>query len=133
MERKIRQFVLDGTLHSIVLNPMPPNHRAIIHQLARAFSLKSKSQGKDNERHTVLTRTPDTQYRYFRIESCMRRVTRQNPKMLWHADGKRGGKNKGKGRGGSGSAPEKPLKVVGEDAPAVQSSNIGHRMLEKMG
>lgn len=102
MERKIREFVQDGTLHSITLRPMPPHHRAIVHQLARSFFIKSKSQGKDENRRTVLTMTPEARYRPSRVNSCVYRMARQNPKMNWgHERGKKGGKGgKGKGRGG---------------------------------
>ena len=56
--RDMRQFVGDiGGPRTLSLLPMDPKQRKSVHELALAFKLKSKSQGKGAARFTTLTKT----------------------------------------------------------------------------
>jgi hypothetical protein len=109
--------------------------RKLVHELANAFNLKSKSAGTGNKRFPVLYRTSRTlAYSESTFDSVEARISRRFlPRM--DVGGKRaGGASKG-GRGGFGNAAVsyKDGDVVGASAPELGVENRGRAMLEKMG
>lgn len=109
--------------------------RKVVHELANAFNLKSKSAGNDNKRFPVLYRTsrtlPYVERMFDAIESKISR--RFLPRM--DVGSKRGSGPSRGGRGGFGStaASYRDGDVVGASAPELGAENRGRAMLEKMG
>ncbi|ORX67038.1 G-patch-domain-containing protein, partial [Linderina pennispora] len=119
------------------LQPLNTFERRIVHILASEFNVKSKSKGGKSNRMPVLTRTKNT---------CRPKNMKRINKLLllWDEGGLipeywSGGRKASWDRapnprkGKSGSATPTKKKLVGEGAPVVGESNIGHQMLKQMG
>ncbi|KAJ2159379.1 squalene synthetase-like protein [Coemansia sp. RSA 552] len=143
--RRMDMLLQSDDLGSMWLQPMGKRERQIVHVLAREYKIKSKSHGSGVRRTPVLTTTPDS----FRPTN-RRRIEKI---LLLHEEGgllpeewlggpsdrfsqgnKKGkGRNKNKGGGSAAAAAAASGKLVGENAPEVGASNIGHKMLQQMG
>jgi len=118
----MRAFVLDiGGAPMLALPPMEKRTRKLVHDLATAFNLKSKSEGNGKARFTTLTRT---------TMSGVRVDERKIARILGKPDGG-GGKSKGKAPGGK--IRPRDGEVVGGAAPKIDGSNLGFQMLAGMG
>ncbi|CAG8971403.1 hypothetical protein HYALB_00006953 [Hymenoscyphus albidus] len=129
----IKEF-LKGNDSTLLLVPMDKANRKIVHELANAFNLKSKSVGKGDQRFPVLYRTRGTRFysesMFDNVESKLAR--RFLPRM--DVGGKRGPRpvHGGGGYGGA-AASYRDGDVVGGSAPELGVENKGRAMLEKMG
>jgi hypothetical protein len=108
--------------------------RKVVHELANAFNLKSKSAGNGNKRFPVLYRTQRTfsfsETRFAAIESRLTR--RYLPRMDLRG---RNSVLKQSSRGGISNAAVsyRDGDIVGGSAPELGIENKGRAMLEKMG
>lgn len=110
--------------------------RKVVHELANAFKLKSKSAGNGNKRFPVLYRTSDTtspsEVEFAAIEARIARRylprTDLRGRNTWSA-------SKRPGRGGfvSAGVSYRDGDIVGGSAPELGIDNKGRAMLEKMG
>lgn len=113
--------------------------RKVVHELANAFKLKSKSHGDGNKRFPILIRTSKTSaYVERTFVDVEERLTRRYlPRM--DASGKRtGAAGRRSGRGGAGGFNSAAVSyrdgdIVGGSAPELGIENKGRAMLEKMG
>jgi G-patch domain/R3H domain len=110
--------------------------RKVVHELANAFNLKSKSAGSGNKRFPVLYRTSQrTSFSEVKFAAVEARLTRRFlPRMDLR------GRNttstlKRSGRGGfaSTAVSYRDGDIVGGSAPELGIENKGRAMLEKMG
>ncbi|KAJ1953756.1 squalene synthetase-like protein [Linderina pennispora] len=135
--QRLEALTRDADVDTIWLQPLNTFERRIVHILASEFNVKSKSKGGKSNRMPVLTRTNKT---------CRPRNMKRINKLLllWDEGGLipeywSGGRKASWDRtpnprkGKSGSATPTKKKMVGEGAPAVSESNIGHQMLKQMG
>jgi len=107
LEELIREFVEDiGGKDSLVLPPMDKQTRANVHQLATAFHLKSKSQGKGDGRFTTLFRTSrtGTGIKEWKVEKLV--YGRQRKGLTRHREGDE----------------------VGKSAPKIGEGNLGFKL-----
>ena len=125
-------------MQSLALPPMDKADRKVVHELANAFNLKSKSAGGGNSRFPVLYRTSRTSvYTEGRFNTVQTRLTRRFlPRM--DVSGKRSGvvsKRSARGGGGANNAAVsyRDGDIVGGSAPELGIENRGRAMLEKMG
>lgn len=106
--------------------------RKVVHELANAFNLKSKSAGNGTKRFPILYRTArTTRFVERQFDAAEARISR---KYLPRMDG--GGKGKSSARGGGGfnaGVSYRDGDVVGGSAPELAADNKGRAMLEKMG
>lgn len=111
--------------------------RKVVHEIANAFNLKSKSAGEGTNRFPVLYRTSRTlPYVERMFDAVSSKSTRRFlPRM--DVGGKRaGGGSKGFSRGGgfgNAGVSYRDGDVVGASAPELGAENRGRAMLEKMG
>jgi R3H domain/G-patch domain len=119
------------------LPPMDKADRKVVHELASAFNLKSKSAGNGNNRFPILTRTSRTSvYVERNFNAIEERLSR---KFLPRRDvgGKKTGTGvkrvKGGGSFNNASVSYRDGDVVGGSAPELGAENRGRAMLEKMG
>jgi len=109
--------------------------RKIVHELANAFKLKSKSIGNGNTRFPILTRSSKTSvYVEQTFEAVKARIERRFlPRM--DVGSRRGGTAKRSGYRdvNSGAATYRDGDIVGGSAPELGVDNKGRAMLEKMG
>ncbi|KAL3426190.1 r3h and g-patch domain-containing protein [Phlyctema vagabunda] len=134
VKEEIKSFLM-GHNESLSLPPMDKANRKIIHEIANAFKLKSKSVGNGNKRFPVLIRTTKTsiyvERTFAEVEAKLSR--RFMPRM----DARRsGGPSKRGGAGGgfgSTAVSYRDGDVVGGSAPELGVENKGRAMLEKMG
>ena len=115
--------------------------RKVVHEIANAFNLKSKSAGVGAMRYPVLYRTSRTSaYVECTFDAVEARLTRRFlPRM--DVGGRRsitGPKRSSRGGGGSGgfnnaSVSYRDGDIVGGSAPELGIENKGRAMLEKMG
>lgn len=119
----------------LALPPMGKADRKLVHEIANAFHLKSKSAGDGNNRYPILTRTKNTikyvAQTYASVEAKLtRRYLPRGDKKL----GGGGGAPKRSGRGGNHAAVSyQDGDIVGGSAPELAADNRGRAMLEKMG
>jgi hypothetical protein len=114
---------------------MGKEERKIVHELAAAFGLKSKSAGSGKARYATLVKTRRSrafdEITWARVEQRIRR------KYFPRLDNGGRGNVKGQPRSafGSGDASVRYIEgdVVGGTAPEIAASNRGRGMLEKMG
>ncbi len=120
---------------------MQSPQRAQVHLLAKALYLKSHSQGKDNTRFPILTKT-DFSGRYDEdtISQIDALLAKRKFSTYWGKKDKATPKSRGAGKarrsGGGGVAAGASYMdgdVVGAAAPELGSENRGRAMLEKMG
>lgn len=122
-------------MYSLSLPPMDKADRKIVHEIANAFNLKSKSAGNGNTRFPILYKTSRTsifaEHTYNMVEAKLTR--RYLPRM--DVSRKRTGM-KGVARGGginSAAVSYRDGDIVGGSAPELGAENKGRAMLEKMG
>ena len=123
-------------LISLALPPMDKTHRKIVHEVANAFRLESKSIGNGSNRAPVLVRTARTSAFMERTWAQVDSQTARGflPRIDFQA--KRGGRKVS--RGGSGGFNNAAVsyrdgETVGGSAPELGAENKGRAMLEKMG
>ncbi len=109
---------------------MDKTYRKVVHEIASAFNLKTKSAGKGTCRFPILYRTQRTilytDYAFSRVDS---RVSRFLPRS--DVGGMR---SAGPSRGGfGGGGGYRDGDIVGGSAPELGTENRGRAMLEKMG
>ena len=103
----MRQFVADiGGAPTHPLPPMDPELRKMVHELARAFKLNSKSQNGGAFRFTTLRKTALSGVNV--DEKAIARILRQSGSYVMHEGGK------GKGRPRAGRIRPRDGEVVGE-------------------
>lgn len=104
--------------------------RKIVHELANAFNLKSKSAGNGNSRFPVLYRTSRTlRYTNHAFDSVEARLKRRFlPRMDVNGRSGRVG-----GGANNAAVSYRDGDVVGASAPVLGIENKGRAMLEKMG
>ncbi|OAA49517.1 Single-stranded nucleic acid binding R3H [Metarhizium rileyi] len=116
----------------LLFPPMDLHARKIIHELANGFNIKSKSNGKANQRRPVLYRTNRTlPYAELPFTRAMGRIQRRFLPRL-DAKGKRNHKALATHLS-HGAASYREGEVVGASAPELGVSNRGRAILEKMG
>jgi hypothetical protein len=106
--------------------------RKVVHEIANAFNLKSKSAGKANKRFPVLYRTSRTSsYNEQAFNNVENRLTRR---FLPRLDLKgKGSKRTGQGGFSKAAVSYQDGDIVGGSAPELGVENRGRAMLEKMG
>ncbi|CZR57395.1 uncharacterized protein PAC_07284 [Phialocephala subalpina] len=125
-----------SNFHRLSLPPMDKADRKVVHELANAFNLKSKSAGTGTKRFPVLYRTLRTSvFAEHKFNAVEARITRRFlPRM--DVGGKRSGGNRS-ARGGGGfnnaAVSYRDGDIVGGSAPELGVENRGRAMLEKMG
>lgn len=124
------------TSNSLALPPMNKADRKVVHELANAFHLKSKSVGSGQKRFPVLYRTLRTSsYVESIFDAVESKITRRFlPRM--DLKSKRGPSVPSRSnRGGfsTGGVSYRDGDVVGGSAPELGVENKGRAMLEKMG
>jgi hypothetical protein len=114
---------------------MTKDDRKVVHEIANAFKLKSKSVGDGVNRAPVLTRTKGTlEY----VDSAFAKLDRKFKRRMDVGWGKTGpGNAKGGRKGGRsgdvGATSYRDGDVVGASAPELGVENKGHALLLKMG
>jgi hypothetical protein len=102
--------------------------RKIVHTLANAYNLSSKSHGSGKQRHTTLFKTSYSQtLNESKIRAILKRTSMVTPTRSgtrWDAYSPGNGKGLKKAKDGD---------VVGGDAKEIGSDNRGRVMLEKLG
>jgi len=120
-------------MYSLALPPMEKEERKIVHELANAFNLKSKSDGAGKKRFPKLYKTQRTQpfseYTFDAIASGM------SKRFLKRPDVKGGRKaTRTQDRGANmGAVSYRDGDIVGASAAELGVENRGRAMLEKMG
>jgi hypothetical protein len=116
---------------------MDKAERKVVHELANAFNLRSKSTGNGNKRFPVLYRTLRTSTYVERTFAAVEaRLTRRFLPRMEINGKKTGGTPKRSGRGGGGFSAAVNYRdgdIVGGSAPELGVENKGRAMLEKMG
>ena len=108
--------------------------RKVIHQLANAFNLKSKSAGTGNNRFPVIYRTSRTlSYTQHTFDAVEARLTHRFLPRMDVSGKKAGGPKVGRAGFGSAAVSYRDGDVVGASAPELGAENRGRAMLEKMG
>ncbi|GJJ06535.1 hypothetical protein Clacol_000727 [Clathrus columnatus] len=128
-------FFLDFNLQKVILPPKDKQWRAKAHDLANAFYLKNKSEGREGDRFLTLSRTSMTGVgmREGKIMNILRRSGRvEGSGGSWVRDKGRFEGGRG-GKGGHVKIRTRDGEEVGAAAPKIDSSNIGFQILEKMG
>ncbi|KAI9654902.1 MAG: hypothetical protein M1831_005271 [Alyxoria varia] len=118
------EYFLSGKRKTYPLPAMDKEERKLIHELAHAFGIQSKSAGKGQDRFPVLQRTRRTgRFDGDKFDKLAGRLARRfskrpsKPSKPTHAR----------------PAQTKDGQVVGAAAPEIESRNRGHAMLVKMG
>jgi len=126
----IDEFLLDETHTTLTLPPLGKRDRAVVHNMAGAYALKSKSHGKGTERFPVLMKTSRTGHSvdYSRLKR-LSRIPFALSEREWDAH---------PGLGGGGVRIEvgrrhKDGTHVGKGAKQISEDNIGHKLLRSMG
>lgn len=137
IKEELKDFLI-GSNTTLSLPPMDKTYRKIVHDIANAFNLKSKSAGKGNTRFPVVYRTQRT---VAYSETTFRRIEGKVSRFLPRSDIK--GKrpmghgvpkgNFGGGGGGGGAGGYRDGDIVGGSAKELGIENRGRAMLEKMG
>ncbi|KAI0467232.1 hypothetical protein F4859DRAFT_270566 [Xylaria cf. heliscus] len=138
---ELEAFML-STREQLILPPFDKGARKIIHTIANAFNIKSKSAGAGTGRYPVLYRVKATlPYNEPMFEQAFSRVRRtwfprvdvdekvvQQTRILKRADTR-----VGKSRTGKSSIILREGDIVGQHASEIGVENKGRAMLEKMG
>ncbi|KAF8624629.1 hypothetical protein AX15_005783 [Amanita polypyramis BW_CC] len=133
--QQIRRFLANPNgPQTMSLPPSNKYTRKLIHEMATAFNLKSKSNGVGDTRYTMLIRTSRSGLSV--NERKVANIVRRSPGGGFYGGEGGNGEKSGKGKGkdyGSGSLRQKEGEEVGKAAPKIGSSNLGFKMLEAMG
>jgi len=103
--------------------------RKIVHTLAHAYNLSSKSQGSGKSRYTVLFKTKSTSS----MTLDERKIAAILKRTAWVGAGERSGMKWDVTSSTKGVKRHKDGDVVGGDAKEIASDNRGRVMLEKLG
>lgn len=132
--QELEEF-LSADHETMALPPMNKKDRKMMHEVAHAFNLKSKSAGKGKARFPVLYKTSRT--RSFSKETFSRVQTQLKRRFFTRMDykGTAKGMFAGQARSGGigGDISYREGDVVGGTAPELAADNRGRTMLEKMG
>lgn len=105
--------------------------RKVVHEIANAFKLKSKSMGAGKTRFPVLYRTTKTSiYAEGKFAAVEARLTRRFLPRMDISGRKSGGRGSGFG---NAAVSYRDGDIVGGSAPELGIENKGRAMLEKMG
>jgi len=120
----MKRFVADiGGARTLPLPPMNGRMRKLVHELAYAFNIESKSKGNGNERFTTLKKTTLSGVNV--DEKKIAQILRKSSTSLPYVTNKGGkGKGKGKGKGVAGKTRPRDGDVVGEVRFSKASSTI---------
>ena len=124
----MKRFVADiGGARTLPLPPMNQKMRKLVHELAHAFKLESKSKGNGAERFTTLKKTTlsgmDVEEK--RIAQILRKSSSSLPHVT-HEGRKGKVKGKGKGKGVADRTRPRDGDVVGEVGFSKAFSSIWH-------
>ncbi|KAL0082900.1 hypothetical protein J3Q64DRAFT_1836553 [Phycomyces blakesleeanus] len=155
IDRRLCDFINDGSISSFQFSPMSNNERRQVHMLARAYNLKSTSLGSGENRSTTVTKTDRTfipnDKRYIErfISQAQQTVDATNALSIKQQammakqniygpptlSKKEKNKPKDKKERKKENAPKEVLqsRVVAADAAPISDANVGHRMLAAMG
>ncbi|KAH8661350.1 hypothetical protein BGZ60DRAFT_433175 [Tricladium varicosporioides] len=130
VKEEIKNFLMSSHT-TLSLPPMDKADRKVIHEIANAFKLKSKSMGFGKTRFPILYRTSRTSIyaegKFAAVEA--RLMHRFLPRM--DVSGRKSG---GRSRGfGNAAVSYQDGDIVGGSAPELGIENKGRAMLEKMG
>lgn len=125
---QIRIFVNDLGRPTMDLPPMGAESRTLLHQIAAAFKLESKSVGKRGNRRIKLTRTSSTgiDIREDKITSILKPrevdvpITRAQDRKLENIRSR-------------GHVRHKEGDIVGQKAAKIDEGNVGFKLLQRMG
>jgi hypothetical protein len=124
-------------MYRLALPPMDKADRKIVHEIANAFNLKSKSAGNGKNRFPVLYRTSRTSAYVERTFAAVEaKLTRRFlPRIDVGGQKSSTAKRTGRGAGGLSTAAVsyRDGDIVGGSAPELGAENRGRAMLEKMG
>ncbi|KAE8449924.1 hypothetical protein EG329_007063 [Mollisiaceae sp. DMI_Dod_QoI] len=134
VKEEIKQFLM-GTNTTLSLPPMDKADRKVVHELANAFKLKSKSAGNGTSRFPILYRTPRTSvFAEHTFNAVEARLTRRFLPRMDVSSKKSGVKRPARGGGfNSAAVSYRDGDIVGGSAPELGAENRGRAMLEKMG
>ncbi|CAL3971715.1 unnamed protein product [Diplocarpon coronariae] len=137
VKEEIKKFLMTGDT-TLSLPPMHKADRKIVHEIAQAFNLKSKSAGNGNQRFPILYRTNKTRaFNNSTFDAVDAKISRRFfPRMDVRAQRVSGGKPSRAGAGGgfnSAAVSYRDGDIVGGSAPELGAENRGRAMLEKMG
>jgi len=136
VKEEIKNFLM-GTDTTLALPPMDKADRKVVHELASAFNLKSKSAGSGMKRFPILHRTSRTSvYVERNFNAIEERLSRRFlPRMSVNGKRAGGGTKRAGGGGGfhSAAVSYRDGDIVGGSAPELGAENRGRAMLEKMG
>ncbi|KAJ8518020.1 hypothetical protein ONZ45_g4880 [Pleurotus djamor] len=126
LETQIRGFIrrLDGP-KTMSLPPMRKDLRKLVHEMAMAFNLKSKSVGKGDARYTTLTKT--TRSGIGINEGKINRIVRRSGGRGFQGEVAKGAKKD------NSAMKMREGEEVGKAAPKIGESNLGFKMLASMG
>ncbi|KAI0436408.1 hypothetical protein F4803DRAFT_542330 [Xylaria telfairii] len=138
---ELEEFML-STREQLILPPFDKGARKIVHTIANAFNIKSKSAGAGTGRYPVLYRVRATvPYNATMFEQAFSRVRRtwfprvdvdekivQQSRILKQTEARTG-----KSRTGKSSIILREGDIVGQHASEIGIENKGRAMLEKMG
>lgn len=121
----------------LALPPMGKSERKIVHELANAFSLRSKSSGLGNRRFPVLFRTSRTPKNHSEnmLDDAELFISRRFGSNGGAHRSRKAVKTGGKVNSGNSSkaATYRDGEIVGASAPELGVGNKGRAMLERMG
>ena len=135
---QLRDFLMREDKQEVAFPPMKKTDRHALHFIANAHALRSKSNGRGDQRSIVLHKTTRTQpYNEKEFDTAMAFADRgHNRYKKWQLDSP--ATNISRVRPGGGR-PGRPLaygdhgKVVGASAPQLGKESSGHKIMEKMG
>ena len=129
----IDEFLADAGRTTLTLPAMLKHDRALVHNMADAYALRSRSRGKGKERCPILYKTSKTGARIDRKR--IKRLTRATFGAMDDVEFDRVGRTpQGHVRIGPDVAPRnRDGARVGGNAKRISEDNIGHRLLASMG
>ncbi|KAH6677537.1 hypothetical protein B0J14DRAFT_345847 [Halenospora varia] len=130
VKEEIKNFLMSSHT-TLSLPPMDKADRKVVHEIANAFKLKSKSMGAGKTRFPVLYRTTKTSiYAEGKFAAVEARLTRRFLPRMDISGRKSGGRGSGFG---NAAVSYRDGDIVGGSAPELGIENKGRAMLEKMG
>lgn len=137
IKEEIKTFLMSNHT-TLSLPPMDKADRKVVHEIANAFNLKSKSAGSGSTRFPILYRTSRTSAYVERTFAAVEaRLTRRFlPRMdvgSKRSTPKRSGRAIGGGGFNNAAVSYRDGDIVGGSAPELGVDNKGRAMLEKMG
>ena len=135
---QIRVFKNDVSQRTMDLPPMDGQTRSLVHQIAGAFNLKTKSLGTKRNRYIQLIHSStDTRIQEGRIASILARNGADVPFAPTHNQKSENGScregSKMDNTGGHGYDRHREGDVVGQKAAKIDERNVGFKLLQRMG